>query len=337
MRLQINTSTPCEVAGGLHALVGAWVLSPSPAGTQPPFWRAFIRRAASSFILLSSAVLLLSVGFGSERQESISGRVMTESGRPLSRATVRLKATKETFAFGPQISCDEEGKFRFHGVAPGSYRLEASAPGFVQVDRDEETNAQLFYHPGDSAELVMTKGGIITGTVTDSTGRPAIEAKVRAVRIGRRAREEWFPERHMVVSITDDRGVYRLFGLHAGSYLVSAGGRAGGNARLVTAHDDSVSTPFSQNSSGTHSQVVVNLGSETGGIDIQLGASQGSTISGMVKPSGLDLELGRTWVTLSQTGAGTIENFAIVSKEESSFRFSLEKCAGWRLSVDRAK
>jgi hypothetical protein len=71
----------------------------------------------------------------------------------------------------------------------------------------------------------MIKGGVITGKVVTADNDPVVAVRVRALRIrdlnGRRpARLELSPDR-----LTDDRGIYRIFGLLPGTYLVYAGGR----------------------------------------------------------------------------------------------------------------
>jgi hypothetical protein len=65
---------------------------------------------------------------------------------------------------------------------------------------------------------------VITGRVTDSSGKPLVDQQVGLTGIDERGQ----PTRGALVvssfmSSTDDRGIYRIYGLRAGRYLVSAG------------------------------------------------------------------------------------------------------------------
>src|SRR5262249_4529256 len=86
----------------------------------------------------------------------------------------------------------------------------------------------IYYRPGDQVTIRMTKGGVITGKVTDSQGQPAVQIPVQAIRLrdekGRPARQVAKPFSTSEGANTDDRGIYRLHGLEPGVYLVSAGG-----------------------------------------------------------------------------------------------------------------
>ena len=74
----------------------------------------------------------------------------------------------------------------------------------------------------ESIDFELMRGGVITGRVTDADGRPIIEETVSI--------SSAEPNRIIGYSIsshrgtrTDDRGVYRLFGIAPGTYKVAAG------------------------------------------------------------------------------------------------------------------
>src|SRR4030095_1728197 len=80
--------------------------------------------------------------------------------------------------------------------------------------------------------VTLLRGAVIEGTVFDENGVPMSNAQVRAMQptlVGR--------QRKLVAppgppwATTDDRGVYRLYGLPPGEYTVLAGG---GNLRGET-------------------------------------------------------------------------------------------------------
>src|SRR5258708_38421118 len=80
----------------------------------------------------------------------------------------------------------------------------------------------------------MARGSVITGLVRDHNNQPSAGTPVRAMRSA-----IVNGERRLVSSgesTTDDRGAYRIFGLAARDYIVSATGRGsrGGGLRLTS-------------------------------------------------------------------------------------------------------
>src|SRR5262249_54253219 len=127
---------------------------------------------------------------------------------------------------------------------------------------------------GENVENVnfsLTRGAVITGKVTDDKDRPVIAAPVNAYTIniygGRRSPGS--SNSRSVRWETDDRGVYRIFGLEPGRYMVaagfdSAGGSTGGVYRL-TFHPDAVDEAQAR-------VVQVSSGEEVANVDIKVAA-----------------------------------------------------------------
>src|SRR5215475_568783 len=61
---------------------------------------------------------------------AISGRVVTEDGQPVPRATVLITASGKADR-RVSINTDEEGNFRAEGLDAAAYVVSASAPGYV--------------------------------------------------------------------------------------------------------------------------------------------------------------------------------------------------------------
>jgi hypothetical protein len=72
-------------------------------------------------------------------------------------------------------------------------------------------------------DLVLQRGGVITGRVTDSSGRPLSRQAIHLTRIGDDGKPQPSPFNHPGVRMTDEEGVYRITRLPDGRYLVSAG------------------------------------------------------------------------------------------------------------------
>jgi hypothetical protein len=122
---------------------------------------------------------------------------------------------------------DDEGNYKLTNVPPGSYTVTIAAPGFASADRsgDQQT---IILNKGETVENVdfaLVRGGVITGRVTDPDGNPVIEEEVYVTPVDTRD-----PRIHygMGNARTDDRGIYRIFGLRPGSYKVAAGQQEGG-------------------------------------------------------------------------------------------------------------
>src|SRR5215467_10173246 len=152
----------------------------------------------------------------------ISGSVLDQEGKPVpERPVVIVRLGSQSGSNFRQTTTDDRGRFGFEALNPGVYTF------FYPSDTDDYGEARL-HRPGDVVTLKVgsdLKGGVITGTVTSLAGEPVIEAPVRAIPlrglqgVGVRARFE-----APGMGGTDDRGVYRIWGLAPGSYLIAAGG-----------------------------------------------------------------------------------------------------------------
>src|SRR5205085_5127205 len=84
----------------------------------------------------------------------------------------------------------------------------------------------------DDVDFRLERGGVVTGRVTDAEGNPVIGIGVSLLSADnpapRAANVNIDPRGHM----TDDRGVYRIYGLPAGRYRVSAGQSGEGSGAI---------------------------------------------------------------------------------------------------------
>src|ERR1041384_7603738 len=132
-------------------------------------------------------------------------------------------------------------------------------------DPDE---AERIYHAGDSVTLVLTKGGVITGTVTDQAGEPIVGVNVHA-QVVHIANALPFPYNLINPSdSTDDRGVYRIYGLPEATYVVWAGGSNQSFTSNVDPFADDVPTYAPASTRDTAQEIVVRAGAEINGVDI---------------------------------------------------------------------
>jgi hypothetical protein len=136
---------------------------------------------------------------------------------------------------------DEGGHFRITGVAAGDYFIIPLAPGFIYSGGDEPglRRKTLKVSEGvnvENIDIELYRGGVITGRVTDSQGRPLVGKQVLLSRFDKSGwsspNVSYGPSFEMYE--TDDRGVYRLYGLPVGRYLVSVGFPASAGAVTVS-------------------------------------------------------------------------------------------------------
>ena len=250
---------------------------------------------------------------------TITGRVVNQNGQPIPHAQIYVSAQRSLPQ--PRIaSTDEGGNFQVKDLDALVYFLNAAAPSYINVPREPDT-PQPYYRIGDSVTITMLKGGVITGTVTSAGGEPLVQAGVRAQMIrdanGKLPASPRFP----IERRTDDRGIYRIYGLPPGTYLVSAGGRGSYNYN-VGAYDADSPTYSPASTRDTAAEVVVKAGEESAGIDIRYRGDSGRAISGtLVQPNQTDPAAAN--ITLSQVinGRSHISAYAYQAPNMKGFAF----------------
>jgi hypothetical protein len=157
---------------------------------------------------------------------SISGTVVNETtGNPVRRARVTLTGTE--LRGGRSVMTDDQGRFTFQALPAGRFTMTASKPGFV----DNTYGAKRSGRPGtpiqladgqnfNRATIALPHGGVITGVVVDEIGEPASGTQVRVLRYVLRTGERVLQEAGR--DTADDRGMYRIFQLQPGEYIVNA-------------------------------------------------------------------------------------------------------------------
>lgn len=209
----------------------------------------------------------------------ISGRVTTPNGS-VPNSIVAYASSLGVAAPPRTVIVNSDGTFKFDNLENGVYRVWAVAPGFV-ADVPQSSDARGIYHLGESASLVLKKGGVITGMIRNSNDAPVVAVNVRAFRV---RDENGKPATNVVAfneRLTDDRGVYRIYGLLPGTYVVAAGGASRFFGGLTTGYDQDVPTYAPSATRDVATELIVRSGEETNA-DIQYRAEPGHAISGTV-------------------------------------------------------
>ena len=253
---------------------------------------------------------------------SISGKV-TIKGKAAAGVVVgvRLIQTSGYQSSRYKAVTDDQGNYKIINIPPGQYQVVAVAP--VYVSEDQVRGKTILINKDETVEnvdIALVRGGVITGRVTDSDGRPLIEEEV-SLHPAEMARG--FYSMSMTVR-TDDRGIYRIYGLPPGKYHVAAGARdtfSGGRTSglyKLTYHPAAVDI-------NQASIIEVTEGSEASNVDITLGRAlstysvQGRIVDGKTGQPVPNVSYGLKYF-LGEYGGGSMSTGA-VSNSEGEFRF----------------
>ncbi len=199
----------------------------------------FLRQSLVALVILqlATSLMLAQTRENARGTGVITGRVMIGE-KPavgvlvgLMRAQISSSNEAGTLA---KSATDADGRYRLTGVGVGSFRISPLAPGYV-VPADNSN----YFEQGrvvnlredetvESLDFTLTRGGVITGKVTDANNKPLIEQQLTLWKLDQNGRKSnWSMTSGGYFMQTDDRGIYRLYGLPAGRYFISAGSGGG--------------------------------------------------------------------------------------------------------------
>jgi hypothetical protein len=303
-------------AGALFAL--ALALAPGPRAQQPA--RADAAQAEAT------------AAPSGARGGAITVRVVGEDNQPVPNAVVTAQRLGAQSNFAVDNSGATTGRYVLSNLDPGIYRVGVRAAGFVPEDDPLADPAERnLFRPGDTASFRLVRGGVITGRVTDAAGEPAVGAAVAVVRVrdalGRPVAAGAGFESFYSRWRTDDRGVYRVYGLPAGSYIVRAAGRGSQNfGARPSAYDSDAPTYYPSATRDGAVEVQVQPGQEATDIDIRHRGERGHAVSGTVVGAfgAGQFGSGGATVSLRHVASGAHEGFAFVTGAGDTRSFVFE-------------
>jgi hypothetical protein len=226
---------------------------------------------------------------------AMSGRVTIE-GKPAPGLRITLSFVGRTPSpshgdLSREAFTDQSGKFSISGLPAGTFALGVASSAYVLQDteRTGSNGKTIILHEDEELkdlDLQLSRGGVITGRITDADGRVLIGARPSLEILDAKGQK-----RPVVLTNqsgeTDDRGIYRLFGLPAGRYLVSLGGglmRERQVAGLGSSHGFHPKTYYPGVPDDSQATIVeVEAGGERANIDIaRIRRVEAHTISGRV-------------------------------------------------------
>ncbi len=164
--------------------------------------------------------LLLALAAGALDAAAVRGTVVDDqSGKPLARTLVVVAPVAGGAGKPISARTNPYGAFEFAQLAAGAYLVSASHTGYVTAHYGQKewksagVPVVLDAAATASLNIRLKHFGAISGEVLDENEVGIPDHQVVAYRNTR-------PPQLAAKAVTDDRGVYRLFGLEPGTYLV---------------------------------------------------------------------------------------------------------------------
>jgi hypothetical protein len=258
-----------------------------------------------------------------EAPANISGRVVLEEGEGVRGVAVTLVSPDPTgrFKVVARTKTGADGRYLLPDVPPGRYWVTPRAPAYVVngLAGTYPPGRQVIVEAGEAVEdfdFKLTRGGVITGRVTNAEGRPLVREMVVVNAAGPNRLENSTGTGGAYRGTTDDRGVYRVYGLPAGGYRVSAG--RGEDVGVYASPNGSYKRVYYPGTPvETEAKVVeVKAGDEVSDVDIALGTPAktyrvsgrvvnegGQAVPGVVLEYVSTLDAGTPWLGASQADA----------------------------------
>lgn len=166
----------------------------------------------------------------------ISGVIVSDepTPRPIRRAIVTISGDLPS---ARSAVTDDDGRFSFGHLPGGKFVVTAKKAAYLPAAygaaKPGRPGSAISLAPGQRAVITVTmaRGAAITGTLRDQSGAPVngISVSVLDLRLASGADSSSGP---LDQTTTDDRGVYRFFGLMPGEYVIAAAPTAAGTGLI---------------------------------------------------------------------------------------------------------
>ena len=186
-------------------------------------------RTLTCILLVLGAVLCIRAQSTTQKvaNASISGKV-TIKGKPAAGVLIFAMESRDQYSSamrGHRVRTDQTGSYRITNLPAGTYTIYPVTPALVPTSRSDSIALSEGEEVQDN-DVSLVPGGVITGKITDFEGEPLIgqAVNISPVYEGIPSRFSMPVMRRLYIdNMTDDRGVYRAFGLPPGKYKVSVG------------------------------------------------------------------------------------------------------------------
>jgi carboxypeptidase family protein len=275
------------------------------------------------------------------RTALISGRV-TIAGKPAANAVITVTETDIKPVAGEsglriplqaKTRTDGDGRYLVGGLAEGRYVVSAMLKAFVAAAGfgDRNLSRTVTLDEGEAREKIdfaLIRGGVMTGKVMDDEGAPLVARYVQLYTVDEQGQKGHYRDPFAYeMGETDDRGVYRIYGLPPGRYIISAGGEGGGDPIrgvggkfALTYHPDTTDEKQAR-------VIEIKEGSEVTDIDIRFGSARKTyEAAGRV----VDRETGKPvprinvsgWSKVEMGGSSSVFSTSAIADLQGAFKLS---------------
>ena len=223
----------------------------------------------------------------------------------------------------PRAVTGSDGRYTFNDLPAGRYMVDPFNPTFAMPETNISTpNRAITVGTGELVEGVdfsMSTGGVITGRVMNADGRPAVDTLVMLKPLD----QSGTPLNVTIETsdYTDDRGIYRMYGLATGRYAVCAQ-----RDEDTSLHDPENVFYYNSNKDGP-AIIAVSAGEEIDNIDITVGTRPASyEASGCaVDDSGNPVADANYYhVKLNDEGKGGSSEYSSTDRTDQNGRFRFQ-------------
>ena len=170
----------------------------------------------------------------------ISGMVISTDAQHQSVRRVIVTLAGAELPGGRAAISDDHGRFVFERLPAGRFTLSGTKPAYLPAtygaSKPGRPGIPLQVKAGEQVTgvtLAITHGAAIAGVVHDQDGIPAADISITAFRSPRPGAPPMLVTAG--TTTTDDRGVYRIFGLEPGDYFVASTSRTTGGGQINVA------------------------------------------------------------------------------------------------------
>ncbi len=175
-------------------------------------------RAVGSLFILSICIVTANsqtTATSNSPSNTVKGHTSLK-GQPVAGVGIRVRLMNSNSGRPPTYRgrSDQDGNYSISNIPSGTYQVSPEAPEFWT---DSSRPRVLILSDGEIIENIdfaLSRGGVITGKVTTLSGNRPLIAQQVVLRSSQ-------PENQLATSETDDRGIYRIFGLPPGKYKVA--------------------------------------------------------------------------------------------------------------------
>jgi len=262
---------------------------------------------------------------------SVSGHVTLHS-KGAAGIVVGVRTSDFSSQGAPAIkgTTDADGYYRITGIPAGNYTVSPMTPSYVITDLVpvRGRGRTLLLAEGEDVQDVdfsLERGGVITGRVTDASGRPIVEERLTLIPVDQNQQNVQNLGPGLTNGAqTDDRGVYRIYGLAPGKYKISIGRDDDDYSTVGVGRVVYQRTFYPGTTEPAEARIVeVTEGSEATNIDITLGptlpgfVASGKVVDGETGQPVPGLRLGlRRMINNGYTGV----NASVSSNNQGEFR-----------------